>query len=335
MTISGSINLIAAQEVLPPVGKIDVGSAICAVAFTANGEYLISGGDGAQVWRLKDGQQMTNTNTAMDCLAVSKDGRWIAVETDWDGAIVWDAETYKQVFAHKGNSHTTYGVDFSPDSTRLIVASRQSYNTSIVTVWDLALGKRVQTLCHEGLLRAAKYSPLGDRIATATRYSVRVWDSNNGRLLLDIPVTPTAFGNAGVIWFNNHLLVVSRNKIKQIDASTGSTVSEWAVPDGDCASCIALSRYGEFIAYSATRTVTFWDTSTHTQLGLIQHPQDIRSIALSPDDRFLAIGGEDNKIVIESLSFISVSTMCSLIGPYLNNNFCVPFSLRIGFDYFP
>jgi WD40 repeat protein len=63
-------------------------------------------------------------------------------------------------------------------------------------------------------------------------------------------------------------------------------------------SCIALPKHGEFIAYSTKRTVTFWDTSTHTQLGLIQHPQDIRSIALSPDDRFLAIGGEGGKITI-------------------------------------
>jgi hypothetical protein len=42
-------------------------------------------------------------------------------------------------------------------------------------------------------------------------------------------------------------------------------------------------------------------TRRHTQLGRIQHLKDIRSIALSPDDRFLAIGAEDGKFTIENL----------------------------------
>ena len=68
-------------------------------------------------------------------------------------------------------------------------------------------------------------------------------------------------------------------------------------------------KHGEFIAHSTRRTVTFWDTATHTQLGLIQHLQDIRSIAVLPDDRFLAIGGKDGKITINSLFTITVSIL--------------------------
>ncbi|KAF8451913.1 hypothetical protein L210DRAFT_3638521 [Boletus edulis BED1] len=47
--------------------------------------------------------------------------------------------------------------------------------------------------------------------------------------------------------------------------------------------------------------ITLWCTSTHTQLAFIQHTQDIRSIAFSPDDRFLAIGGKDGTIRIQSI----------------------------------
>ena len=42
-----------------------------------------------------------------------------------------------------------------------------------------------------------------------------------------------------------------------------------------------------------------------------QHTQDIRSIARSLDDRFLAIGGKDGKITINSLSRITVSIILS------------------------
>ena len=138
-------------------------------------------------------------------------------------------------------------------------------------------------------------------VATLTRL--------NGRLLKHIQVTVTPWLDTGLLWFNHHLLVISGSTIKQFEASTGSSVSEWPVPDSAPFSCIALPKHGGFIAYSTQRTVIFWDTATHTQLGLIQHPQDMLSIAVSPDDRFLAIGGQDRKITINSLSRIIVSIL--------------------------
>ncbi|KAF8439723.1 hypothetical protein L210DRAFT_3504191 [Boletus edulis BED1] len=137
---------------------------------------------------------------------------------------------------------------------------------------------------------------------------VTVYDSDNGRLFVDIKVDVIPLFNKGLLWFNNHLLVASNKEIKQIDAYTGSAVSEWPVPDTGYNSCAALPKHGKFIAYSANRTVTLWDISTSTQLDLVQHPQNIHSIAISPDDRFLAIGGCDGKVIIKSLSRTIAST---------------------------
>ncbi|KAF8554674.1 WD40 repeat-like protein [Imleria badia] len=244
-------------------------------------------------------------------LALSRDDRWIAAGTVWEGVtIVWDATTYEQVIAQKGNPFGIHGVDFSPNSSLLVSASCDR----TVTIWDVALRSvrtHVQTLdrhvsTSEDLVKAAKYSPHGDRFATATGDSVRVWDSDDGHLLVDINVTVNPKYNTGLLWFgNNHLLVISDGKIKEFEASTGSAVSEWPVPPAGHHSCIVLPKYGQFIAYSTTSTITFWDTSTHTQLGLIQHPQDISSIALSHDDQSLAIGDVSGKITIRNLSRIT------------------------------
>ena len=141
----------------------------------------------------------------------------------------------------------------------------------------------------------------------ATSQSVQVWDSKDGHLLVDIPAMVISWYNNCLWWFNNHLFVVSGSKIKQLDASTGSTVSEWPVPNSDFYSCIAIPRHGKFIAYSTSRSVTFWDTSTHLQIGLIEHTEEICSIALSPDNRSLAIGGCYGTIITESLSYFIVS----------------------------
>ena len=275
------------------------------MTFTSNGEHIVGGGEGDEVgvWRVEDGKQMaTLRERFVTCLAVSKDGRWIAAGSRNANVSGWDAKTFEQVFWHKEDDNDISGVDFSPDSTRLVAGHRTA------TVLDFATRKKVQTLDHEHWVLAAKYSPQGDRIATATyKGSVRVWDSNDGRLLVDIPlVNATPYCNKGLLWSNNHLFVASDSAIKKLDASTGSTLSEWPVHDTMWSSCIALPKHAEFIAYSTNDTVTCWNTSTHTQLGLIQLPQCIWSIAFSPDDQFLATGGDGRKITIRSLSSVIV-----------------------------
>ncbi|KAF8551249.1 hypothetical protein OG21DRAFT_1445453 [Imleria badia] len=286
----------------PPI-KIDVDGLASTMMFSVCGEYLLNGdAQGVQVLQAEGGKQVARMEAQyVRCLAQSKDGRWIAAGTTSGKLLVWDAETYETVFSQEGRS-SIHGVDFSPDSSQLVVASWNS----AASVWDIATRKEGLTLDHEyNTVIAAKYSPQGDRIATATdRTSVRVWNSSNGCLLVDINATVTPWNNTGLLWSKAHLFIVSRAKMTKIEASTGSVVSEWRVPDGNMP-CLAPSQHGEYIAHAEKRTVTFLDTSTHTQLNFIRHSQNIVSIALSPDDRFLAIGGEVGKITIRRLSRVT------------------------------
>ena len=314
-----------------PAIEIDVGGWVPSVTFSANSDYLLSGGEGVRVWRVEDGKEMATVDSEAEdvrCLAVPRDGRWIAAGTGSGSVFVWDAETYEKVISDRYNYNSIIGVDFSPDSTRLVSASE--YRPT--SIWDMATRKRVQILEHGDLwVRAAKYSPQGDRIATATRDSVRVWDSNDGRLLADIPVKVDPEFNTGLLWSNNHLFVISGSAIKQFEASTGSTISEWELPAtralfAEKTSSITLPQHQKFITYSTERTVTFWDTATHTQLGLIQHPHDIRSTAVSLDDRFLATSGERGKITINKLSRIIVSILSRWVQVVVHmNNFLAAF----------
>ena len=288
--------------------KIEIGSRLWALAFSADGEYLISGDDEAvRVQRIKDAKEMATLPAGIvNCLAASPDDTCIAAGTNDGTAFLWNATTYQQVFARDSeDSRYLNAVDFSPDSSQLVAAS----DNGKATIWDVKSGKQMQILSHPSQVLAAKYSPQGDRIATATCRAVRVWDSSDGRLLVDIQVTVAAYYNTGLVWSNNHLLVISDGRIKQFEASTGSAVAEWPAPDTCGLSCIAVPKHGEFIAYSTNHTVTLWQSLTRTQLALIQHPEDICSIALSPDDRFLAIGGVRGKIHIKAISRNKVRVM--------------------------
>lgn len=299
--------LINRQERVLPI-EIDTGRKVQVVAFAANGEYIVSGDEEVRVWRVEDGKQVASMKTGeVYDLVVSNDGRKIAAGTCDGEVFVWDATTFEQVFNTRENIWDVHGLDFSPDSTRFVSAS----TSGTASVWDIVTRKRTQILRCTAGVNAAKYSPQGDRIAIAThrlRDSVQVWDSSNGDLLVAIDVE---VNKHGLVWLNDHLFVLSKDKIKQLDASTGSTLSEWPIPDSDISSFIALPNHGKFMACSTKRTVTFWDTSTHSQLGLIGRSQNVYSIAFSQDDRFLAVGGQDGKISIESLSRITVSNASS------------------------
>ena len=186
----------------------------------------------------------------------------------------------------------------------------------------------VQTLDHDKQwVGAAKYSPKGDRIATATEKSVRVWDSDDGRLLVHVEVRPFH----GLLWFDNHLFVTTKdNKIRRIDASTGLTVSEWTVPGTRLPSSIALPQHGRFIAYSTRDNVSLWDTSTHTQLGLIPQSSGMRSIAFSPDDRFdiHAIVAQEQKIIVRDHSPVDLASI--VVRPLTNTFPLLTYSLISG-----
>ena len=151
-------------------------------------------------------------------------------------------------------------------------------------------------LDHRESVRAAKYSPQGDRIATASAKSIRVWDTDDGHLLVNVKVGLSPW--PGLLWFNDHFFVKTQDsKVNQINASTGSLVSGWRVPhEGN--SCMALPQHGQFLAYSTRNNITFWDTSTRIQLGLISRSTNRSSIAFSPSGQCLALV-QQRKIIIK------------------------------------
>ena len=144
--------LIIEQE--PPLTETNVSHKINTVTFTANGEYLVSGGsEDVRVSRVQDGKRMATMATSgkVSCLAVSKDGRWIAAGTFLGEILVWEAKTYEKIVLKTDNyTYASTAVDFSPDSIRLVTASRKS----TVTVWDIAARQRVFVFDHKELVKA-------------------------------------------------------------------------------------------------------------------------------------------------------------------------------------
>ena len=269
------------------------------VAFHPDGKHLFDGtSNGIRRWRLADGQELgKQTGMNLNAISVSKDEKWVVCGTT-SGASVWDAELREKV-ADVEHGEYVYSVDVALDCTKFATGTSRKE----VTIWTITTGEKLLgPLEHGDNVWGVKFSPDGGRLATACcgDSTIRIFDAHNGDHLITIenPIPANSF--LPIVWSTHgqHLFAGSMDyKIKSFNSSTGSSLAEWQIHENSSASesmYITLSANGKFIASSAGRFVSFWDTSTHTQLGIIEETNTIQSIALSPDGCRLAAGYKDS-----------------------------------------
>ena len=291
---------------------IDVSKDVCSVAFLADGKHVVGGGYGGKVrvWQAADGLEvgtaMTAGNTTVLNIAVSRDGKWVVGGTGNGRVIVWNAERHEKVTEFQGHRNWVRAVDVSPDMTRIASGS----DDGTACVWSISSGERLLgPLEHDNVLATVKFSPDGGLLATATwwKESVRIYNAQDGCLLIDLSIRVTSYENQSLVWsFDSAFLraLSSDGDIKCFDVSTGAIQSHWPVCAGsNTAKCMTAARNGKFIAASANSLVFFWDTTAHKQIGpVIDHMHTIRSIAISPNYDLVTGGGKT--ITIRSLGDI-------------------------------
>ena len=279
-----------------------------AVAFHPDGKHVLGGNDdGIRRWRLADGQEVgKQTGMRLLAISVSRDDKWIVCGTHEKGASVWDREIQEKIL-NVEDENVVDAVDFSPDSMRFATGTRPKE----ASIWSITTGQRlVGPLEHESRVMGLRFSPNGERIATACFQGIRIFDTHTGDKLVTIntdirgwaETTPLAWSNDG-----QQIFAVSRsNKIRALDASTGTRLVESRILDYSYTiHGIALAANSKFITTCAGHSVLFLDTSTLGQIGpVIDDGEETWSVALSPDSSHLAAGRPDAKIVIRDLGKI-------------------------------
>ena len=273
--------------------KIVLESTISSVALLADGQHFVSGDKNGKIrrWRMEDGKGVgapMDAESPICCLATSQDGKWIATGTEGGRVSVRDAESREELrrFAKEKGFNS---VDISSNGTKIAMA-RDDKN---VDVYSLPDGK---WLCGwKGWdYRTVKLSPDGLLLACVAENEessfLCIYDTRpDGKYLGSSQISTRS-----VAWTSDskQLFVLSSNgNIHLIEASGGKTLSRWSIHSNDNPTCISLSSNGAFIAASANSSVSFWDISTHEQIGsVIDHPHSVNSMAISANNELVFTG---------------------------------------------
>ena len=286
--------------------EIDSQDNIYSVAFLVDGNLIVSADVEGKIrrWRVQDGNEVGAPMDVGSCvlsMAVSRDGKWVISGTNTGQVTVWNnAESHEEVTEFKGHSDWVCAVDVSPNGSKIATGSGLTAH-----VWSLSTGHRLLgPFTHDFSLGAVKFSPDGRLFATATCHykSVRIYDSHDGHLV-DFPIQVNWLYNGSLAWTsdNKQLFALSGNgNINCLDVSTGITLSKWPIHSNNDPRCIALASNGIFLAAFDKSSISFWDTTTHKQIGsIISHTRTISSVAISANYD-VAVGGE-RKITLWNL----------------------------------
>ncbi|KAG6377288.1 WD40-repeat-containing domain protein [Boletus reticuloceps] len=328
--------------------EINTQHKIFAVLFAQDGNQVLSGGKEGMLrrWRVEDGQEVgepIRMEGAEICApALSPDCKWLVCGLrrlgSSDGRTrvrVWDAQTHEKVLDIHGHTNTVFSVDISPDSTKFATGGldKQAFIHCITTGENL-----VGPLKHGGTVVAVRFSPDGDRLATATgdktdTTSVRIYDSDDGQQLLNIPCWFWTCVSSPLAWSadGHQLFAATSGEVKCFDTSSGTLLNKWAAPGARWATSIIIAHNQKFAAAAASTSLFFWDTFTGQQVGsVIEVASNIRSISHSPNDDHIVTGEENGKITIRSLRDILPSSYLTMNLPFLHISEAVFKSWRQG-----
>ncbi|KAF8431059.1 WD40-repeat-containing domain protein [Boletus edulis BED1] len=309
--------------------EIKARNAIYTILFAEDGKQVLSGGVEGKLrrWRVEDGQEVDKpirTKSAeIFAAALSPDGKWLVCglrPSRYAGAapyvMVWDALTHEKVFDIHSHTNTVLSVDVSPDSAKFATGSVDN----LVFIWSMRTGqRRVGPLFHDGWVVAVRFSPDGDRIATASASftpnpkSIRIYNSKDGQQLLNIPFWFSTEASSPLAWSidGRQLFAVwsGGSEAKSFDTSSGMLLSKWSLPSCGSSASVAPACNQKFIIITSSKSMSFWDTLTCTQIGtVIKHANDVLSIALSPSDDCIVTGDKKGKVTIRSLHDILPSS---------------------------
>lgn len=323
-------------------------SPVKAVALSADGRLLVSGARGGTpesdevvVWDTSRGVRLATlgagsarkAGTEVEAVALSPDGRWVAVGGVWGGVDLWDRDGRRHqqlkpadpAVAKRGETVpwipegdprpiAVGHVAFSPDGRQLAAALVDSKQTArTVTIWDLATGKHATYQGQQAMTRLSQQQSawLQSRTTTGTPDHGHRWPavfpfdlfpgySGNGRAQVQASLPAKAKNDGPFDDPATQQLTVTDQQLTVTDTLTGRPLFKLPQATAAQTTTWALSPDGNVLYTGDLRgNITLWDVPRRARsLTLPAAATGIADLAVSHDERFLVAAGHDGTITV-------------------------------------
>jgi WD40 repeat protein len=268
------------------------GFELSSVAFRPDGRQIVSGNSDTtvRVWDADTGEPigapLTGHTEPVTSVVFSPDGRRI-VSGSWDETLrFWDADTGEPIGSPlTGHTDWVNSVAFSPNGRRIVSGSKDQ----TLWLWDADTGAPIGSAFtgHTAAVNSVAFSPDGRRIASGgDDQTVRVWDADTGE-----PIGPPLTGHTSGV----RSVAFSRDGRRMVSGSWDTTVRLW---DSDTGALIGVTLTGQRIVSVSPELMSLRDSRVGSPIvaPLAGHTDPVRSVAFSPDGRWIVSGGNDKSL---------------------------------------
>ncbi|GAA1807920.1 BTAD domain-containing putative transcriptional regulator [Agromyces neolithicus] len=267
------------------------------VEFAPDGDTLYASGYGPTMAFETATGQATATYGGLGLLAVSPDGRTIALVGQGNEALLQDTATGETIEL-VGHTAPVRDAAFSPDGA--VVATVGNDHTAMV--WDARTGARNHILAaHVGAVHGVEFGPSGALFTAGADGAVIEWDltGDSGlfrEILSDRPLEHVVAGLPFVDPRGERVVVMGETSVDLIEVTTGTVRSipagpaRWAAfhPDGH-----------RFVTVTDRGVAELWDASTGTLVaGSAPGGTNDGAIAFTSDGRSVVVAGHAGDVRI-------------------------------------
>jgi WD40 repeat protein len=281
-------------------GKItrtfDPGEVMTALSMSKDGATLAMGGQSGTVklWDMSAGTERTTLTGHTDevqSIDLSPDGRTLASGSKDETARLWDPATGKPLGVLKHRDIVT-AVAFSPDGRTLATGCWDQ----AVQLWDVSKRTEIRALRgHKEIVWDVAFAPDGLTLASSSSdKSLKLWDTATGteRLTFSGHVD---FVDSAVLANKGKTLVShdSLDAIRVWDLASGKDMRRIALA-GDARAFETMTAFdGGFVGANENGLITIYDQDGKPLRKLEGHNLGLNALAVSPDGKFLASGGNE------------------------------------------